>query len=588
MTNFMKRLKILRLNCSILALLFTVISFGQTNWYVDKQNGSNSNDGQSVNSALKTIEYISDTLASSIQPGDTIFIIGEYANDAYDPNYEFTGNINDPYIWSDQNSFDVRNLNGSSNQYITLKPYDESTILKGDSDNIFRMVNCSYVRIDGFEIYGEVENISLQTALDLQFVYRESGSQNSVYRVQPGTPANEVANMTFPILDDISRPFYTDTRGMYITNSHHIDIINNLIHHTSGNGLRVARGDYINIIGNEIHDCSRKSYSGTHGMVVTLAESMDNNEGHKINILNNIVHHNYNEIYSWAPTKDIITPKIDEGKGISMQRNQPSTGWTHGRFLIANNITYWNGYSGVHSNTGHRMDFINNTCYMNSYTNTVTYANGDQSGNNIGISASNSDDIRIYNNISTIDAAWGGFPISVRSTTNFEVGNNLSFGLNDTLSFDNDLIGIEVNRVEGNPFFMDAENFNFNLLENSPAIGMANEAFAPATDFYGKIRNGNPDLGAIESDFLLSIGNLEEEKIEVFPNPFSEQIFIKDMQVETNEIEIYNLIGQSFSAMVFVKNDDGKIEIDTAFLPIGAYVLKLRDRTQVVFKYTPD
>ena len=89
----------------------------------------------------------------------------------------------------------------------------------------------------------------------------------------------------------------------------------------------------------------------------------------KINILRNKVHHNYNEIYSWAPTKTIITPYIDEGKGISLQRNDiddnntptdntDDTGWLRGRFLVANNVCYFNGYSGLHSNDGTRIDFI--------------------------------------------------------------------------------------------------------------------------------------------------------------------------------------------------------------------------------------
>ena len=47
--------------------------------------------------------------------------------------------------------------------------------------------NSSYVTIEDFIIKGEVDNISLQTAEDLQFLYREQNSTNTVYRVPVGT-----------------------------------------------------------------------------------------------------------------------------------------------------------------------------------------------------------------------------------------------------------------------------------------------------------------------------------------------------------------------------------------------------------------
>ena len=122
----------------------------------------------------------------------------------------------------------------------------------------------------------------------------------------------------------------------------------------------------------------------------------NNPNDYRVRIVRNKVHHNYNEIYSWAPTKDIITPRIDEGKGISLQRNQDFV--NGGRILVGSNIAYWNGFSGIHSNDGNNIDFIGNTSYMNSFTNTVTYAS-DPKGNNIGISMSNGENNRIINNI---------------------------------------------------------------------------------------------------------------------------------------------------------------------------------------------
>ncbi|MDY7396810.1 hypothetical protein UMM65_16295 [Aureibaculum sp. 2210JD6-5] len=411
----------------LIILILTVAiyfnGFAQKNYYVNKQSGINSNNGESPSKPFKTVEHAVGFLSA----GDTLLIMGTYTNNSYKSNYLFSGNINDQHIWHQENTIRINNLNGSKHKYITIKSYDDNTVLKGDGANILRTTNSSYIRIEGLEIYGEVEKIPLSTALELQFLFRKDGSTNSEYRVPKGTTTAQVEQLystegSLPELGKVSRPSYTDTRGLYISKVHHIDLINNVIHHTPGNGFRVSDCDYINIIGNEVHNTSRKSYSGTHGLVVTNADSgiqgtEDTSTGYKIFILKNKVHHNYNEIYSWSPSKTLITPRIDEGKGISLQRNDiddnetpndksDDTGWQHGRFLIANNLCYWNGFSGLHSNTGLRMDFINNTAYMNSYTNTVTYAN-DQKGNNIGMSTSGngSTDIKFINNIIYIDNA---------------------------------------------------------------------------------------------------------------------------------------------------------------------------------------
>ncbi len=495
----------------LLASIWTLTSFAQTNYFVDKVNGSDSNNGISSATPFQTIEEA----VNNVNPGDTILIMGIYTNDSYNPNYSYSGNINDSHIWHQENTIRINGLNGSASNYITIKAFDSNTILKGDGANIFRVQNSSYLRIEGLELSGEVENILLSTAKAIQFLYRESGSTNTLHRVPPGTTDEQVeqnysSSGSLPALSDVSRPSYTDTRGFYFSDVHHIDFIDNKVHHTPGNGFRVAKCDYINIIGNEVHNTSRKSYSGTHGLVVTNANSsiqgsLDTNSGYRINILKNKVHHNYNEIYSWAPTKTLITPRIDEGKGISLQRNDLANGWSHGRFLIANNLTYWNGYSGLHSNTGLRMDFINNTAYMNSYTNSVTYLNGTQGGNNIGMSTSGdlSDDIKFINNIIYIDNAWGGFPVSVATTTNVVVSDNLIYGINGIVNLDNDVT--HINNTLSDPLFVDAEDhqassYDFGLQASSPAIGIANILYSPTDDFFGFTRDANPDLGALENN----------------------------------------------------------------------------------------
>ena len=573
----------MRLAAIFLSSLFLLSSLSlsaQAAWYVSTTLGSNSNGGLSPSAPLQTVQYAINS--GFIAPGDTIYFVGQNSNVSYNPAYSFSGNINDPHIWTQENSVSINNLNGTANNYIYIRPYDNTTVLKGDGANIFRIQNSSFLKIEGFELYGEVENIPLATAEALQFLYREVDSTTTYYRVPPGTPDSIVDTMTFAPLANITRPSYTDTRGMYLSNVHHIDIIGNKIHHTPGGGLRVAECDYINILQNEIHDCSRKSYSGTHALVVTKATSQDTSEAYKINISRNRVHHNYNEIYSWAPTKTFITARIDEGKGISLQRNSGLLGWTHGRFLISNNLCYWNGFSGIHSNEGESMDFVNNTCYMNSYTNSVTYASN-PAGNNIGASAAGGDDIRFFNNAIVIDAGWGGFPISVAATTNVEVADNIVFGLNGTLNHDPDVTSIELNTTVADPNFVAANIFDFRLQVGSPAIGLANTAYAPADDFNGDLRDANPDLGAIEFFSGLALSAAKDISLKAFPNPFSAHIILQGYEIQPETIIVRNILGQQMPISLSLISEN-TYKIECTELPSGIYILQANGQSIVLRK----
>jgi hypothetical protein len=186
-----------------------------------------------------------------------------------------------------------------------------------------------------------------------------------------------------------------------------------------------------------------------------------------------------------------------------LQRNQEFT--NGGRILVANNIAYWNGFSGIHSNDGNNIDFIGNTAYMNSYTNTVTYSDIEQKGKNIGISMSGGKDCKIINNIAFIDTDWGAFPISVTNDTisDIEIHSNLVYGQGSkllSLSLDQDLLGLGDTALVADPIFTDPEKYEFSVQEGSPALGTADPSPSLAYDFYGIDRSATaPTIGAIEA-----------------------------------------------------------------------------------------
>jgi hypothetical protein len=541
---------------TLVYFLIPIISFTQINWYVGHEGTDNPQGGSSPETAFKTIDFAIDFC----EAGDTLNLLaGTYFNENY----------LDGDIWKDDKTLSLVNIHGKLGADIVIRPNPgDEVLLKGDGLYIFHIRESSFIRVEGFEIEGEVEQIPLDSALAYQFIYKDELGEIH-YRVPPGTPPEVVENMTFPILDYAKRPTFFDTKGFVIQNSHHITVNNCHIHHMPGTGLRTNGCDYIWFVGNEINDCSRRSPSGTHALVLDSSESLDEEEGYKFFLIGNEVHHNYNEIYSWSKNKSFITPVIDEGKGISLQRNTPDDGWTHGRMLVANNITYLNGLSGVHSNNGARIDFIHNTAYYNSFTGR---------GGNIGISLQRTIDARIINNISVAEPGMEGYAISVANSTDVSIENNLVSG-----NLDSDSQAIEHNTVFDDPLFEDSDQWDFRIKAGSPAIGKALAIEITLDDFYGNPRDNKPDIGAVEfqesSDLVIS----PKQEFNVFPNPAWSFIQIKGLQ-PGESFRIVDLCGNVVwelgPNMNTIQLNEDTIRLDRLFLPSGIYIIQAGDKTQ--------
>mmetsp|Transcript_5902 Transcript_5902/g.15052 ORF Transcript_5902/g.15052 Transcript_5902/m.15052 type:complete len:819 (-) Transcript_5902:99-2555(-) len=445
-----------------------------------------------------------------LKPGDTMMLIGEITNPSYNPNYSF-GSIEDDHIWHGENTLYFRFINGEPGRPITITG-QAGTVIKGDGDNLIRVSKCSYLRFTNLDVQGEVESIPYNTAKALQLIYKDSAGQVQ-YRVDPNLSEEEIAAITdLPILANFKRPSYTDTRGFYADNSHHLVLENSHIHHSPGNGVRFAYCEYVDMLSNEVDHCSVKSYSGTMGVTPTyIYDKIANDPAgtYRMRVLRNKVHHNYNEIFSWAPSKTFITPHIDEGKGISCERC--NTFENGGRALFANNLVYWNGFSGLNSNDGHNLDFIGNTAYFNSYTASVwlpekTGAMGTASRG--GITFNEGTSLRMFNNIAVCDTETKGICFGAFREAQMEAGNNLQFGIGSAdLRLDNNkdysYANVAANQYVDDPKFMDPTSFDFRLLSNSPALGLADPSLAQLApfDLYQEVRDPQtPDLGAIEQD----------------------------------------------------------------------------------------
>ncbi|MGC6414640.1 MAG: choice-of-anchor Q domain-containing protein, partial [Bacteroidia bacterium] len=472
-------------------------------------NGDDNNSGNSIENAVKSF---SKALTLAAQGATIYFMDGTFSNDEYKGDLydqatyardieNIAQDVRDHWFLS-QNSTTVLidDIHGTKDNYYTIKPYNEGGVtLKNDGLAAILVKNSSYIKIEGFNIIGELDNIPLETALHQQFLYKDLDTNEFKYRIPPNTPTLEVEGMTLPVLDNIDRPTIFNTAGITVNKSHHIEISNNTVSNMPGEGIRSFESDFLHIRNNKVFKNSLRSSTGVHGLSLYLLNSsvdLDNInfEGYRTIIENNEVYSNDNEVYSWNHTKPFVTPHIDEGKGITIQRCDVERGWEKGRVLIRNNVSYRNGLSGIHINVGDRIDIINNTVY-NNFVSTEKFSEGSQHG----ISTQGSDDINIINNIVISEKFEniGGRVLKLSDAcTNITINKNLLIG-----TLDDNSNQINTNSVFEVPNFNDPTAENFELLSNSPAIDSGDQNWKNFVqrDFNNNIRNDSSiDIGAFE------------------------------------------------------------------------------------------
>jgi len=133
----------------------------------------------------------------------------------------------------------------------------------------------------------------------------------------------------------------------------------------------------------------------------------------------------------------------------------------------------------------------------------------------------------------------------------------------------------------GTPIFKDGQNYDFNLITGSPAIGAGTFEQEPLTDFYGKaFSTTSRSIGAIETD--INTGNKEIENnatandLIIYPNPAKDYITIK---TDNNSlVEILNLFG----VKLIEANANQSIYI--GHLASGIYLLKADNKVYQIVK----
>ncbi|MFF3349007.1 choice-of-anchor Q domain-containing protein [Streptomyces sp. NPDC002779] len=408
--------------------------------YFVSDTGSDANHGTSPASPFRTIQAAADRTT----PGSTVYIMNGSYGDT-----------------SPQGVVTV-SRSGKPGAPITYRPYPgHHPVLKPVTGwDGFTVMGASYITVEGLEIKGNSDNITLEQAK------RESSPTN--------------AAMSTNCL--IVRP--DDENGR---NSHHITMRNNHTHKCPGAGIAAMFGDYFTIESNLVHSNAWYASWGNSGISILSPVDVNDETGYKIFIRNNITYDNENKIEWWE------CKCISDGNGIIVDSTLPAPEGSgtpyqgyQGRTLVANNISYNNGGSGIHAYKGSNVDIVNNTAYLNSRSPEI---------NNPNIGAWASKDVRVLNNISV--ARPGKATTSNYANTNVRYDYNIYHGGTEP-----EVLGRH--DVLGDPGLrqpsIDPASADFQLLPDSAAIDSGMKFPAVRQDYSGVRRPAGAgyDRGAYE------------------------------------------------------------------------------------------
>ena len=427
---------------SLVLCLFALGSLQATTYYVRTDgNDSNAGTGNSSNMAWRTIDHA----FTQLQGSDILYIA--------DGTYEVGELV-------------LRNVHGTASnptKIISINKWGAKITLAGAPlwGNTLEVFNCSYLEIDGLEVYGVSPNLGT------------------------GIQASET--------------------------SHHITIKNCYVHDCGCGGISGRGSDYITIEGNIARDNAKRSEWNCSGISLFLAREHDQNAGYHNIIRGNIAFENECTL-PFAPG-GFDTPTDGNGIIIDLFSNyindpEGQPGGYNQKTLIENNLSFNNGGRGVHVFHSDNVTVRNNTTWHNMYIiSNYTEWSAD-------LEFFESYNSSMYNNI-TVQRT--DLPHHALRAYNFtggsEIFNNIIVGKknfypqspNESNNQTQDISNqdyVKFNNATTNVSFNSFEDFEnyFGLQSTSPAIDMALSSQAPANDLFGTTRpqGANDDIGAIE------------------------------------------------------------------------------------------
>ncbi|MBK8946279.1 MAG: right-handed parallel beta-helix repeat-containing protein [Ignavibacteriae bacterium] len=198
----------------------------------------------------------------------------------------------------------------------------------------------------------------------------------------------------------------------------------------------------------------------------------------------------------------------------------------------------------------------------------------------------------IYNNKpKNIKLRKGFLPNSELTISN----SNLVGGRNNIDNLDSIRINWLFGNTDSDPMFIGGEPFDYSLTENSPCVNSGTSFLVWEGDTLINLSADEyigfaPDMGAIESDFLISINEDENLPTEYslsqnYPNPFNPSTKIKysiPSQVKSEksnvELVIFDILGKEVKTLINQYHNPGNYEVtfEAQNLPSGIYFYQLK------------
>lgn len=446
----------------VFAVVINTLLSAQT-WYVSG-TGNDDNDGKSEAKAFRSLQKA----AVAVKPGDVVLIgNGIYRNTDQ----------------GDGSAVLSINTSGKPDAWITWKarPGHYPQIRPGGWNAI--QITGSYHIIDGITVIGNNDSIVLLHA------------QEDAKKTTPDPRFN--------------------TNGIFVNGRprkpgekpHHVIIRNCTVSKCPGGGIAAIEADYITIEDCKVFENAWFMRYGGSGITTLNNWAYDDAPGYHIIIQRNFVWNN-KTLVPWEkigklsdgngiildvtdqqrqgatnPNADaVVNPAGDKPKTDTSPPKPQRPEWK-GRALIANNISAFNGGSGIHTFRTRHVDIINNTTYWNGGI--VGYQE---------LFPNNSEDIVILNNI--IVPRPGGTVTSNNKNTNIRWNYNLYpmeqhvfKGANDIIA-DPKFLNIQMNMTKG----------NFRLAKGSSGLNSGSTEVPLSTDITGKVRSktSGRDRGAFE------------------------------------------------------------------------------------------
>ncbi|WP_228058431.1 right-handed parallel beta-helix repeat-containing protein [Nostoc sp. LEGE 12447] len=405
-----------------------LISQVTTTTYYVSGSGSDKNSGLTPSSAFRTIQRAADLTS----PGTTVLIMdGVYKN-----------------TYSSGSALVIKR-SGTANSWITYKAYpgNKPKIQHNGWNGISIENGASYIEINGLEVAGNNTNITLSYALSQKY-----NTSN------PLTSGNCI-----------------NIDGRKNGRSHHIRILNNKVHDCGGAGISVIESDYVTVDNNEVYNNAWYSPYGASGISLLNNWNYDKNLNYRMYVTRNKVYNNQMFV-PWY-----YNGKFQDGNGIIVDKSRDN-GY-QGRTLIANNISYKNGGTGIHTFSSDHVDIVHNTVYLNNQTKEITHGQ---------IMSNYSGDVKVINNI--IYAAANKTISTNNKSTNTTFNYNL-YNNNGSRA-----VSVGPNDIMADPQFVNPSGGDFRIKGTSRAINNGFKWNNLKNDYFGKYRpvGAGYDIGAHE------------------------------------------------------------------------------------------